>query len=164
MLCDGRLAAGVVHNAVTGEVCTAAEGQGAWCGAERLAVSTIAEPARALIGTGIPFKRPEEIPTYLPQLDRVIRRTAGVRRAGSAALDLVDVARGRFDAFWELSLAPWDVAAGLLLVREAGGLATDLQGTSAPVAHGPLVAGNPALHAWLLQQLAAAASGVPAID
>lgn len=153
VLCDGRLAAGVVHDVVTGLVYTAADGQGAWCGDERLRVSTITEPARALVGTGFPFKSEEQIPRYLPQLERVMRSTAGVRRAGSAALDLVDVARGRFEAFWELSLAPWDVAAGILLVREAGGIVTDLAGDPAPVAHGPIVAGSPAMHAWLIRQL-----------
>ena len=84
-----------------------------------------------------------------------MRATAGVRRAGSASLDLCDVACGRFDAFWELSLAPWDVAAGMLIVREAGGLVTDLDGHSAPVAAGPVVAGNPAMHRWLLGVLRA---------
>jgi myo-inositol-1(or 4)-monophosphatase len=79
-----------------------------------------------------------------------------VRRRGSAALDLCDVARGRFEAFWELSLAPWDVAAGILLVREAGGVVTDLAGRPAPVAAGPLVAGSPAMHAWLLETIHAA--------
>lgn len=153
VLCEGRLAAGVVHDVVTGLVYTAAEGQGAWCGDEPLRVSAIADPARALVGTGLPFKHPEHIPAYLPQLERVMRATAGVRRAGSAALDLVDVARGRFDAFWELSLAPWDVAAGILLVREAGGIVTDLAGEPAPVASGPVVAGNPAMHRWLMEQM-----------
>jgi myo-inositol-1(or 4)-monophosphatase len=153
VLVDGRLAAGVVHDVVTGLVYTAADGQGAWCGDERLRVSTITEPTRALVGTGFPFKDPAHIPRYLPQMERVMRQTAGVRRAGSAALDLVDVARGRFEAFWELSLAPWDVAAGILLVREAGGRVTDLDGEPARVAHGPIVAGSPAMHAWLMEQL-----------
>jgi myo-inositol-1(or 4)-monophosphatase len=74
-----------------------------------------------------------------------------VRRAGSAALDLADVAAGRLDGFWELSLAPWDVAAGVLLVREAGGVVTDLDGRDAGLSHGPIVAGNPPMHAWLLK-------------
>jgi myo-inositol-1(or 4)-monophosphatase len=81
--------------------------------------------------------------------------TSGIRRAGSAALDLADVAAGRFDGFWELHLAPWDVAAGTLLVREAGGVVTDLTGRDLPLGHGPVVAGNPAIHRWLLQALAA---------
>ena len=82
-----------------------------------------------------------------------------MRRAGSAALDLCDVACGRFDAFWELQLAPWDVAAGILLIREAGGVVTDLEGRPALVAHGPVVAGNPKMHAWLLNQLREEGSG-----
>lgn len=156
VLCDGRLAAGVVHNVVTGNVYTAADGHGAWCGPERLQVSSIARPSRALVGTGIPFTRPWQLAEYLPQMDRVARQASGIRRAGSAALDLVDVARGRLDAFWELTLAPWDVAAGLLLVREAGGVVTDRAGIDAMVAHGAIVAGNPEMHRWLLAELAAA--------
>ncbi len=80
-----------------------------------------------------------------------MKGTAGIRRAGSAALDLSNVACGRFDAFWELVLAPWDVAAGILMVREAGGIVTDLAGNQAELTAGSFVAGNPAMHTWLLQ-------------
>ncbi len=156
VLSEGRLAAGVVHNVVTGDVCTAVDGHGAWCGEERLLVSSITQPSRSLIGTGVPFTDLAALAAYLPQLGRVARQTAGVRRGGSAALDLVDVARGRLEAFWELSLAPWDVGAGLLIIREAGGIVTDRAGRDAPVAHGPIVAGNPAMHRWLLAELLAA--------
>ena len=90
----------------------------------------------------------------------VNRQTAGIRRAGSAALDLADVACGRFDGFWELVLAPWDVAAGLILVREAGGIVTDMSGTPLSPVHGPVVAGNPDIHPWLLEILAAAETNV----
>jgi myo-inositol-1(or 4)-monophosphatase len=83
----------------------------------------------------------------------VLRSTSGIRRAGSAALDLAAVACGRFDAFWELRLAPWDIAAGLLLVREAGGVATNLDGETIGPAHGAVVAGNPHMHAWLMSVL-----------
>jgi len=107
------------------------------------------------VGTGFPFKRVDEIDAYLRAMGDVMREVAGVRRPGSAALDLADVACGRFDAFWELILAPWDVAAGILLVREAGGVVTDLEGEPARVGHGPIVAGNPAMHAWLLDKLRA---------
>lgn len=86
-----------------------------------------------------------------------MRSTSGVRRAGAAAIDLADVATGRFEAFWELSLAPWDVAAGVLLVREAGGVVTDLDGRDATgLAHGPIVAGSPSMHAWLLETVTSA--------
>ena len=150
---DGRLVAGVVVNAATGETFTAALGGGAFRDGQPVHVSPIVAPARALVGTGYPFKHPGQIPAYLAQFDRVIRATAGVRRAGAAALDLCDVACGRFEAFWELSLAPWDVAAGILLVREAGGIVTDLEGRDAVPRFGGLVAGNAAMHRWLMQQL-----------
>jgi myo-inositol-1(or 4)-monophosphatase len=86
-------------------------------------------------------------------LPAVMRATSGIRRAGAAALDLADVACGRFEAFWELRLAPWDIAAGLLLVREAGGVVTTLDGAPCPVAETSVVAGNPAMHQWLLETL-----------
>jgi myo-inositol-1(or 4)-monophosphatase len=150
---EGELCAGVVLNVVNGDLFTTTLGGGARRGGQAIAVSPIDEPARALIGTGFPFKHPDLVDQYLPQLARILRSTAGVRRAGSAALDLTDVACGHFEAFWELHLAPWDVAAGILLVREAGGIVTDLEGNESRVAHGPIVAGNPAMHAWLLETL-----------
>ena len=157
-LVDGKLSAGVVLNAVTGELFTATAGGGARRNGQPISVSRIEEPSRALIGTGFPFKHPELIERYMRHLPRVLRATSGVRRGGSAALDLADVACGRFDAFWELRLAPWDKAAGLLLIREAGGVATTLEGDEAPVAHGPIIAGNPVMHRWLRETLDAAAA------
>lgn len=145
--------AGAVLNIPTGELFTATAGAGARLGGAPISVSATTSPGRALVGTGFPFKHREQIPRYLSQFERVLRATAGVRRGGSAALDLCDVACGRFDAFWELRLAPWDVAAGMLIVREAGGRVTGDDGSDAAVAHGPIVAGNPAMHAWLLTQL-----------
>lgn len=158
---DGQILAGAVLNAATGDLFTATAGGGARRAGEPIGVSTQTEPLRCLIGTGFPFKHEHLIAPYMAAFPEIMRRTAGVRRAGAAALDLADVACGRFDAFWELSLAPWDVAAGLLLVREAGGRATDLDGNPAPVAHGPLVAGNPTMHAWLLDQLQRGAAPPP---
>ncbi len=111
-------------------------------------------PSTALLGTGFPFKAPDLLPGYLREFDRLMTLTSGIRRAGSAALDLTDVARGRFDGFWESQLAPWDVAAGTLIVREAGGVVTNLHGSGDVVAHGSIVAGNPSMHAWLLETLA----------
>lgn len=149
----GTLAAGVVVNAASGERFTAALGGGAFRDGTPIAVSSIDEPARALIGTGFPFKTPEQLGQYLRQLDAVSRATAGVRRAGSAALDLCDVACGRFDAFWELTLAPWDFAAGLLIIREAGGCTTTVTGGEVPFTPSSILAGNPAMHAWMLDVL-----------
>jgi myo-inositol-1(or 4)-monophosphatase len=151
--CAGELLAAVVLNVPTGESFTASRGAGAFRNGQPVTVSSTQEPGRALVGTGFPFKHRSFIPRYLGQLERVIASTAGVRRAGSAALDLAAVACGRFDAFWELMLAPWDVAAGILLVREAGGCVTNLQGVDSTVDHAPIVAGNPAMHAWLLRAL-----------
>jgi myo-inositol-1(or 4)-monophosphatase len=150
---DGALAAGVVRHVVTEELFTARAGVGAWRNGVPIRVSAITEPKRALIGTGFPFSSMDRIDEYLPQFARVAGETAGMRRAGSAALDLARVAAGQFDAFWELKLAPWDIAAGLLLVREAGGIATDLSGAPAPVDHTGVVAGNPVMQAWLLNTL-----------
>jgi myo-inositol-1(or 4)-monophosphatase len=158
-LVDGALAAGVVHNVPSGDVFSAVARRGATRNGEPIHVSRIDEPARALLGTGLPFKYHEQIAPYLRALPEIMRSTAGIRRAGSASLDLCDVACGRFDAFWELSLAPWDMAAGMLIVREAGGLVTNLDGDDAQVGNGPIVAGNPALHAWLLRVLDSSVKG-----
>lgn len=157
-LVDGVLAAGVVRHAVTDDVYSAMRGGGAYCNGEPLRVSTATKPARALIGTGFPFSHLRWLDAYLPQFAAVAKGTAGMRRAGSAALDLARLAAGQFDGFWELMLAPWDIAAGILLVREAGGVVTDLEGRAAPVAHTGIVAGNPTMHAWLLETLISAAS------
>jgi myo-inositol-1(or 4)-monophosphatase len=156
VLVDGVLTAGVVRNAATGETFTATAGGGAFRDGAPIHVSTITRPDRSLIGTGFPFSHVDRLDEYLPQFAAVSRATAGIRRAGAAALDLCDVASGRFEGFWELTLAPWDIAAGLLIVREAGGLATDLEGREAPVAHTPVLAGNPTIHAWLLDTLTSA--------
>ena len=148
---EGELCAAVVLNVPRGEEFTAIAGEGAFLNGSRIKVSPIREPGRALIGTGFPFRTVEQLPQYVPQFSLVAAGTAGIRRAGAAALDLASVACGRFDAFWELTLAPWDIAAGILLVREAGGIVTDLEGQPARPIAGGLIAGNPAMHAWLLQ-------------
>jgi myo-inositol-1(or 4)-monophosphatase len=148
---DGVLCAGVVLNVARGEEFTARRGGGAFLNGNRIKVSTLREPARSLIGTGFPFKTLDKLPEYLEQFSLITRGTAGIRRAGSAALDLSNVACGRFDAFWELVLAPWDVAAGMLMVQEAGGIVTDIEGNPPALTAEAFVAGNPAMHAWLLQ-------------
>jgi len=154
-LLDGELAAAATLNVATGELFTATAGGGARRGGAPIRVSAIHDPWRALVGTGLPFKDPDpaHVEHYLAVLPEIMRETAGIRRPGSAALDLADVACGRFDAFWELRLAPWDMAAGILLVREAGGVITDLAGAPARVQHGGVVAGNPALQPWLLERV-----------
>src|SRR5262249_20965974 len=106
----------------------------------------VREPARPLIGPGFPFRPVDVLEQSIPQSLAVAKATSGIRRAGSAALDLCDVACGRFDAFWEPLLSPWDFAAGCLLVHEAGGLATDLAGAPISLTRSSVLAGNPHLH------------------
>jgi myo-inositol-1(or 4)-monophosphatase len=155
-LVDGELAAGAILNAATGELFTATAGGGARRAGQPIHVSSISDPSRALLGTGFPFKPDNPHTTrYLELLPRVMLETAGIRRAGAAALDLADVACGRFEAFWEMTLAPWDIAAGILLIREAGGVVTTLGGEPCPIAHTSVVAGNPAMHAWLIDKFRA---------
>ena len=150
--------AGVVLNVPRGDLFTATLGSGTTRNGEKVKVSELSNPSRALIGTGFPFKDPEMLEGYAKQFVEVSRHTAGIRRAGSAALDLADVACGRFDGFWELVLSPWDVAAGILLIREAGGIVTDLSGAQSIPAHSPVVAGNPDIHPWLLRTVQSAGS------
>ncbi|OLC08707.1 MAG: hypothetical protein AUH42_00800 [Gemmatimonadetes bacterium 13_1_40CM_70_11] len=149
----GALSLGVIHDVTRDLVYRAATGHGAWLGERRLAVSTVAEPRLALVGTGFPFKRLDGLERYVRQFTVVMSGSSGIRRAGSAALDLADVAAGRFDAFWELTLAPWDVAAGVVLIREAGGVVTTIEGAPDVLGGGSIVAGNPALHRWLSELL-----------
>jgi len=150
---EGTVVAGVVLNIPYGTLYTATLGGGAFCDGEPIRVSTVNTPRRALVGTGFPFKNLEFIEAYVRQFERITRAQSGIRRAGSAALDLAWLASGRFDAFWELRLAPWDIAAGLLLVREAGGRVTDLEGRDIVPDHSPVVASNGHLHEWLLECL-----------
>jgi myo-inositol-1(or 4)-monophosphatase len=151
---DGVLEAGVVWNITRNEGYTAGRDQGAWLGERRLRVSTIGEPEFALIGTGFPFKDASRLPEYQLQFGRVAASTSGIRRPGAAALDLADVAAGRFDGFWEQQLSAWDIAAGTLLIREAGGVITDFSGRNIGIEHTGVVAGNPAIHEWLLELFA----------
>ncbi len=156
-LVDGEPVAAVVHHVPAGTRYRAIKGGGAWQDDARIAVSRVHQPHQALIGTGFPFRRLEELPRYQAQFAAVAAASGGLRRPGSAALDLCDVAAGRFDGFWELTLAPWDVAAGTLIVREAGGVVTGLAGERDVVRHGAIVAGNPVIHAWLLELLSSLA-------
>lgn len=154
-LVDGDIVAGAILNAATGELFTATRGGGARANGQPIHVSPITDPMRSLVGTGFPFKEGAPVDDYLRMLGPIMRGTAGIRRPGAAALDLADVACGRFEAFWELMLAPWDIAAGILLVHEAGGVITDLEGKPCPVAQSGVVAGNAAMHDWLLARVAA---------
>lgn len=139
---EGRPVAGAVVSGSSGERWWAAEGEGAFKGGRRIRVSEPGPLRHALVGTGFPFKRTHLLPDYLGQLDRVLRASAGVRRAGSAALDLCFLAQGSLDAFWEELLMPWDFAAGVVLVHEAGGLLTRPDGSALDIAPGAVRGAN----------------------
>ena len=143
---DGEVVAGLVYEPTRNEMFWAEKGAGAYLNDRRLRVSARRQLDEALIGTGIPFGGRGDHPSYLAMLGRVMAATSGVRRLGAAALDLAYVAAGRYDGFWELGLFPWDIAAGLLLVREAGGFVSDLAGGQAMMASGDVLAANQHLH------------------
>jgi len=155
-LVDGKLAAGVIHDVCRKRTYRATRGGGAFEEDTRLSVSAVTDPRYALIGTGFPFKSLNVLHIYLSQLAAVIGAASGIRRAGAAALDLADVAAGRLDGFWELQLASWDIAAGTLLIREAGGIVTRPDGAADVLStqgNGSIVAGNAAIHRWLIDLL-----------
>jgi len=143
---EGELIAGAVVSGVTGECWTATRGGGAFLDGRPIHVSGITNPRHALIGTGFPFRKLELLPGYLEQFASVLPQVSGIRRAGSAAIDLCHVATGYLDGFWELHLAPWDIAAGTLIIREAGGKVTTVDGGPDVIARGSVLAGNPAIH------------------
>src|SRR5882762_3369494 len=125
---DGEIVAGVVYDPTRDEMFWAEKGIGAYLNDRRLRVSARRSLGEALIGTGLPFREHGNHAIYVATLARVMAATSGVRRLGAAALDLAYVAAGRYDGFWEFALSPWDIAAGLLLVREAGGFVSDVLG------------------------------------
>ncbi len=146
LVADGRPVLGVVHAPLLGETYTAVRGEGAWRGGERLAVSA-RTPDTAICATGFPFRRKDLLPRYLATFEAALARFEDLRRPGSAALDLAWVAAGSFDGFFELALGPWDVAAGGLLIQEAGGIVTDWTGDDrAWLDSGDILAGSPAVH------------------
>jgi myo-inositol-1(or 4)-monophosphatase len=139
---DGRPAVGAVACSTTGERWWASRGEGSWKNGLRIRVSRTPGLEGSLVGTGFPFKVQQLIPLYVDQLGRVLRAGAGVRRGGSAALDLCYLAEGRLDGFWELHLSPWDFAAGIVIVEEAGGLVTGLDRAPLPLEPGGVLAAN----------------------
>jgi myo-inositol-1(or 4)-monophosphatase len=156
---DGELIAGVVYEPTRDEMFWAEKGQGAHLNDRRLRVSAREQLRDALIGTGIPFMGRGGDPghrRYLAQMEAVMGQVAGIRRWGSAALDLAYVAAGRFDGFWEMHLGPWDMAAGIVLVREAGGFVSEIDGGNRMLESGTILAANDRLHEALGRVLRAA--------
>lgn len=150
---EGQLVSGLVFNPVTDEMFVAERGHGAYLNDKRLRVAGRQKLAEALFATGIPFLGRNGHGRFLAELAAVMGTTPGVRRFGSAALDLAWVAAGRYDGFWERGLQPWDVAAGILLVREAHGSVTDLDGGATMLDGGSILAANETLHPQILKLL-----------
>jgi myo-inositol-1(or 4)-monophosphatase len=150
---QGQLVAGVVYNPAMDELYTAERGQGAFMNDRRMRVSARRKLEDTVIGTGVPHLGRGHHPSYLEEMRSVMARVAGIRRMGSAALDLAFVAAGRMDGFWESGLSPWDVAAGALLVREAGGFVTGTSGSHEIFDQETIVAGNAHVHSALLKLL-----------
>jgi myo-inositol-1(or 4)-monophosphatase len=142
---------GVIYDPTKNELFTASRGRGAYLNERRLRVSKRPQLAEALIGTGFPFRELQNLDEYLAMFRELTARTAGLRRAGAASLDIAYVAAGRLDGFWELGLSAWDMAAGALLVQEAGGLVGDFRGEQGYLDSGRIVCGNPKIFAQLLQ-------------
>ncbi len=139
---DRQPYAGVIYNPATNELYWAEKGEGAWLNDRRLRVSARTQLDECLFATGLPFKGRPGRERSLKETDAVLSETAGVRRYGSAALDLAFVAAGRFDAYWERDLNPWDVGAGIVLVREAGGIVAEIEGGNRPMHEGSILAAN----------------------
>lgn len=147
----GQITQAVVYDTLRNEMFTAEKGGGAFLNERRIRVSKCLKLEDALIGTGFPYRFFDHIDTYLGIFKELTQKTAGLRRPGAASLDLAYVACGRLDGFWEFGLSPWDIAAGALLITEAGGLIGDLTGEQNHLANGNVIAGSPKVFAQLLQ-------------
>lgn len=141
-----KLVHGVIYDPLRNELFTATAGSGSRLDNRRIRVSKTQRLQHSLLATGFPFKTMEHLDDWLSTLKHLLPRTRGVRRAGSAALDLAYVACGRFDGFWEAGLSPWDIAAGWLLVQEAGGIVTDYNQGQESFTNGSIIAANPQIH------------------
>jgi myo-inositol-1(or 4)-monophosphatase len=149
----GQLQIGVIYDPTRNDLFTASRGEGAFLNEKRIRVSKRDRLIDALVGTGFPFRANSDVDTYAAMFKSVALKSAGIRRPGAASLDLANVAAGRLDAFWEMGLSPWDMAAGVLMITEAGGLVGDFNGDGAFMESGKIVAGNPKIFAQLLNTL-----------
>lgn len=153
LLKGGVLEVGVVYDPLRRELFTARRGGGAWLNGKPIHVSRRSALSESLVATGFPFRAKKTLDLYLESFRQVFLETGWIRRAGSAALDLAYTACGRADGFWEMSLSPWDVAAGALLIEEAGGKVSDFFGHPRYLQTGHIAAGSPAIHQRLVKIL-----------
>lgn len=150
---NGRIEHALVFDPLRHEFFSASRGRGARLNDRRMRVSKQNQLSASLLGTGVPFRDQSLAKRYMPTFEALQGKCAGVRRTGSAALDLAYVASGRLDGFWELGLKPWDIAAGTLLIQESGGMVCDLQGGEQYLIHGDVVAATPKVFKPLVQLL-----------
>jgi myo-inositol-1(or 4)-monophosphatase len=150
---EGVLQAGAVYDPVRDEMFAAARGWGATLNGSPIRISGCPDLSGALLVTGFPFRSLAALPRFLDSLERLIRASSGVRRDGSAALDCCYVACGRYDGFWECALSAWDIAAGALIIREAGGVVTDFEGADGFLDSGDIVASSPGMHPAFLGEV-----------
>ena len=151
---DGRVVAGVTHVPMLGETFWAERGGGAWLNGKPIAVSERKDMINAILGVGIPFAGKPRHRQFLVEMERLTERISGIRRLGAGAIDMVYVACGRFDAYWEQSVSPWDMAAGVVIVEEAGGIVTDTLGRPLDIHGGTVLASTPQLHREVLSAIA----------
>jgi len=147
---EGKMVAGAVYDPVRDEMFHAVAEGGAFLNKEKFRIAERDSLKGALLATGFPFRAHGRLKEYLRSLETFILETAGIRRAGSASLDLCYTACGRFDGYWEMSLSPWDIAAGSLIVREAGGVVTDFLGRDGYLKSGNVVVANRRIHSSML--------------
>ena len=147
----GEITQAVIYDPNRNDLFTATKGQGAYLNQRRMRVSNKSKLKESMLGTGFPFRDFQHLPVYLKIFEEVVRSTSGVRRPGSAALDLAYVAAGWFDGFFEINLSKWDIAAGGLLVSEAGGIVSDFSGKDAWIESGNIVANNPKIYEPLIK-------------
>ncbi|MBT5232098.1 MAG: inositol monophosphatase, partial [Methylococcales bacterium] len=143
----------VIYDPLRDELFTASKGSGAYLNDKRIRVANRKTLDGSLLGTGFPFKAQGEIDHYLKTFKALFLQAADIRRPGSAALDLAYVAAGRLDGFWEMKLSPWDIAAGVLLIQEAGGIVSDFAGNKEFFSSGNVVAGNPKIHPHIVKTM-----------
>jgi myo-inositol-1(or 4)-monophosphatase len=153
---DGQLVAGLIYNPVSDELFIAEKGKGAFLNDHRLRVAARQTLADAVVATGVPHRGRSGHARFLKEAEAVMREVAGIRRTGAASIDLAWTAAGRFDGYWEHDIQPWDMAAGIVLVREAGGIVSDLRGGGQMFDTGSVLAGNTQIHRGLLAVLTAA--------
>jgi myo-inositol-1(or 4)-monophosphatase len=150
---EGEIILGVVYDPSRDDLFVAEKGKGAFLNGRRIHVSRTKEFELCLLGTGFPFKSKAYLDAYLASFEKLLLQTSGIRRMGAVAIDFCYLACGRFDGFWEIGLSPWDVAAGYLIIKEAGGVMTDFFGGNDPIWSGNVIASNGKIHETMLREL-----------